>query len=82
MNPSPMIIESPIFNDLFIWSVRITKNGRQAQVKSVNILIPKLSSGMFAWHGESSSTALHVCNSDGNILRIALSLNVKDIKSF
>lgn len=44
--PSPMIIESPIFNDLFIWRFRITKKGKPAQVKSVNTLIAGLSSEM------------------------------------
>ena len=44
--PSPMIIESPIFNDLFIWRFRITKKGKPAQMKSVHTLIAGLSSGM------------------------------------
>ena len=46
INPSPMSIESRIFNDFFIWSFRITKKGKPAQVKSVNMLIARLSSEM------------------------------------
>ena len=42
--PSPMITESPIFNDLFIWRFRSMKKGKPAQVKSVNTLIARLSS--------------------------------------
>lgn len=76
-----MIIESPIFNDLFIWSFRITKNGKAAQVKSVNTLIARFSSENVTLGMGRISTSLHVCNNDWNVFRIALSLDVEDINS-
>ena len=50
--PRPIIIESPIFVDLFIWSFRMTKKGRPAQVKSVKTLIPGLSQAYDTRNGE------------------------------
>lgn len=64
MIPRPMLIESPIFNDLFIWSFRITKKGKPAQVKSVKTLIAKLSSRTLYLVWRESFTGLHVCNGD------------------
>lgn len=71
--PSPMSIESPIFNELFIWSLRMTKKGKPAQVKSVIRLIARKLSEMLClpWRGEF--TGLAVCDCGWYIFRIALS---------